>query len=181
MLLCDDEHLARRCAKLRNLAFEPDGPRFVHEEMGWNYRMTNLQAAVGVAQLQQLPAFLDRKKELGKFYQENLTILKNHGYTLPVAATAEADNVYWVYGLVAPDIKARNEMTEFLTSRKIGWRPFFWCMHEQPVFIRRKLFAEEHYPVAENMARCGFYLPSGLGLDRTQQETVVAAIHDFIQ
>jgi perosamine synthetase len=181
MLLCDDENLARRCAKLRNLAFEPDGPRFVHEEMGWNYRMTNLQAAVGVAQLEQLPRFLTIKKEIGSYYQENLAILRDHGFTMPVATTAEADNVYWVFGLVAPNIDLRNQITEFLTSRKIGWRPFFWCMHEQPVFVRRQLFVNEKYPVAENMARCGFYLPSGLGLDQKQQQRVVSAIHDYLK
>ena len=59
-----------------------------------------------------------------------------------------------------------------LKKEKIGTRPFFWCMHEQPLFIKRGLFKDERYPHAEKMARNGFYVPSGLGLTNDQIDEV---------
>ena len=74
MVLTDDDHLAERCRSLRNLCFQPK-KRFVHEELGYNFRMTNLQAALGVAQLERLDEFVARKRSMGKRYTELLTEL----------------------------------------------------------------------------------------------------------
>jgi perosamine synthetase len=78
-----------------------------------------------------------------------------------------AKNIYWVYGIVlGNEIPFDSEKAmKLLGELGIGTRPFFWCMHEQPVFQKMGLFKDEHYPVAENLARRGFYIPSGLGLD----------------
>ena len=176
MVLCNDAALAERCRKLRNLCFEPAGRRFVHHELGWNYRMTNLQAALGVAQLESLPASVNLKREMGHFYTRHLSFLEETGYRLPLTTTPYAENIYWVYGLVAPSEAGCTNTMAALADAGVGTRPFFWCMHEQPVFQQMGLFAEEQYPVAETLARCGFYLPSGLGLTRPQQETVVSAV-----
>jgi perosamine synthetase len=162
MLLMDDEELAEKCRKLRNLAFEPKGRRFIHYELGWNYRMTNLQAALGLAQLEKLEQHVERKRQMGTVYQEGFAELKN--FQLPIKKTSYAENIYWVFGLVAESEKQCNDTVQFLTEQKIGTRPFFWCMHEQPVFQQMGLFKGEKYPTAEAMARCGFYLPSGLGI-----------------
>ncbi|MFD2582244.1 DegT/DnrJ/EryC1/StrS family aminotransferase [Pedobacter vanadiisoli] len=164
MLLTNDSKLADRCKKLRNLCFEPNGPRFVHYEIGWNYRMTNLQAALGLAQLEQIDTFIERKRIMGAAYQRNLNSLRTKGYQLPLEKTNYATNIYWVFGLVAPSMAEKEAMVANLTNSKIGTRPFFWCMHEQPVFQQMGLFKTECYPVAEKLARNGFYLPSGLGL-----------------
>lgn len=162
MCVTNDTALAERCRKLRNLAFEPDKPRFVHYELGWNYRMTNLQAALGLAQLEKINDHITRKREIGRAYQ---VALRNvGGYQLPLARTEYAENIYWVFGLVA-DTQERCENTiKKLNTAGIGTRPFFWCMHEQPVFQNMGLFKNEHYPVAQKLARNGFYVPSGLGL-----------------
>jgi perosamine synthetase len=162
MIMCNDEHLAERCKKLRNLAFEPNGRRFVHNEIGWNYRMTNLQAALGLAQLEKIDAHIAKKRAIGKAYNEKLKGLT--GFQLPLKNTSYAENIYWVYGLVAETESLQEEMVKKLNVSKIGTRPFFWCMHEQPVFHKMGLFANEKYPVAEKLARNGFYVPSGLGL-----------------
>lgn len=162
MILAKDGMLAGRCRKLRNLAFEPNKPRFVHYEMGWNYRMTNLQAALGVAQLEKLDSHITRKREIGRLYQQELAELKNG--QLPLDYTNYADNIYWVFGIVAKTEDQKNKWIKHLSSQSIGTRPFFWCMHEQPVFQKMKLFEGESYPVAERLARNGFYVPSGLGL-----------------
>ncbi|MFA6276980.1 MAG: DegT/DnrJ/EryC1/StrS family aminotransferase [Pedobacter sp.] len=176
MLLTNDKALAERCKKLRNLCFEPNGPRFVHYELGWNYRMTNLQAALGLAQLEQIEGFIEIKRKMGANYQHQLSFLKEKGYQLPLAKTDFAENIYWVFGLVAPTEKEKEEMVNYLTENKIGTRPFFWCIHEQPVFKNMGLFKDEKYPVAEKLARNGFYLPSGLGLTLDEQKVIIKCI-----
>ncbi|HEX5125161.1 MAG TPA: DegT/DnrJ/EryC1/StrS family aminotransferase [Rhodocyclaceae bacterium] len=172
MIVTDDDQLAERCRRLRNLCFQP-GRRFVHEELGWNFRFTNLQAALGVAQLERLDEFIGIKKRMGAEYSKRLSKLTH--VQLPLAKTDYAESVYWVYGLVlGPEISfdAEAAMQKF-GQQKIGTRPFFWPMHEQPVFKKMGLFAGERYPVAERIARRGFYLPSGLALTAEQLERVV--------
>ena len=162
MLMVDDPELAERCRRLRNLAFEPKGRRFIHNELGWNYRMTNMQAALGVAQLENIEAHILKKREIGNAYQTGLQAAKR--FQLPQIETDYAKNIYWVFGLVAGSEKLCKKAVRKLNASGIGTRPFFWCMHEQPVFKDMGLFIGEKYPVAEKLARNGFYLPSGLGL-----------------
>lgn len=162
MIMVDDPELAERCRKLRNLAFEPIGRRFIHSELGWNYRMTNMQAALGLAQLEKIEDHIIKKRQIGKAYQAGLKDLKN--FQLPMEKTEYAKNIYWVFGLVADSEELCERTVNLLNSAGIGTRPFFWCMHEQPVFKNMGLFGGEKYPVAEKLARNGFYLPSGLGL-----------------
>ena len=161
MIVCDDIEIADRCRKLRNLAFEP-GRRFVHKELGWNYRMTNIQAALGLAQLENINIHIERKRHIGKLYQEGLDGIS--GFQLPMPLTDYAENIYWVFGLVAETQELCDQTIDRLTEAGIGTRPFFWCMHEQPVFIEMGLFAGQTYPNAERLARNGFYIPSGLGI-----------------
>lgn len=170
MILTDDDELNERCKKLKNLAFEPNGRRFIHYEIGWNYRMTNMQAALGVAQLERIGEHLKKKREIGRAYNEALSNVP--GFEFQTKSTPYAENIYWIYGMVATSEDRCNETVRKLTEAKIGTRPFFWCMHEQPVFQKMGLFKNEKYPVGEKIARNGFYLPSGLGLT-TQDISVV--------
>jgi len=165
MVVCDNPELATKISQLRNLCFDPEKRRFVHEDIGWNYRMTNLQAALGLGQLSRIEEIVKRKREIGNRYNKNLNELK--GFQLPLCKTSYAENIYWVYGLVADSEKLAIDTVKVLTDAKIGTRPFFWCMHEQPVFMKMGYFKNEHYPNAEKLARQGFYIPSGLGLSDT--------------
>jgi perosamine synthetase len=171
MILTDNEELAARCRKLRNLAFEPDKPRFVHYELGWNYRMTNLQAALGLAQLEKIEEHISIKRTIGKLYQSQLEGLA--GFKLPIPATDYSENIYWVFGLVADSVEGKEKMVSFLGEHQIGTRPFFWCLHEQPVFQRLGLFSSIKCPNAELLSRNGFYLPSGLGLTPDEVDSIV--------
>ena len=175
MIVTDDDHLAERCRSLRNLCFQP-GKRFVHAELGWNLRMTNLQAALGLAQLEQLDRNLARKVAIGRRYDELLADIP--GLQLPLPRTDFADNLYWVYGVVLDDPVAfdAEEAMRRLGRLGIGTRPFFWPMHEQPVLRAMGLCGEVACPVAERVARRGFYLPSGLGLTEGQQERVAEVV-----
>ena len=174
MVLTDDAGLAERCRSLRNLCFQRK--RFIHEELGWNFRMSNLQAAVGVAQVERLDEFVNRKREMGARYDQLLH--ETAGLQLPLKATSYANNIYWVYGVVLNDaieIDAETA-TGRLSQAGVGTRPFFFPMHEQPVFRRMGLFQNVACPVAEYLARRGFYLPSGLGVTEDQQRRVTAAL-----
>jgi len=177
MIMADNHELAERCRKLRNLAFEPAGRRFIHHELGWNYRMTNLQAAIGIAQLENLEEHITKKREIGKAYQDRLKSLQ--GYQLPLKMTEYAENIYWVFGMVADTQNLCDHVNPILNSNGIGTRPFFWCMHEQPIFQNMSLFLGERYPIAEKLSRNGFYLPSGLGLKKIDINKVCETLKHF--
>ncbi|HWS17024.1 MAG TPA: DegT/DnrJ/EryC1/StrS family aminotransferase, partial [Candidatus Elarobacter sp.] len=175
MILTDCDRLAERCRSLRNLCFQSK-KRFVHEEMGWNFRMSNLQAALGVAQLERLDEFVERKRSMGRLYTSLLC--GTAGLQLPLERVDYAENIYWVYGLLLGEEIAFDAEEAMRRLRILGvdTRPFFWPMHEQPVFLKQGLFTSESYPVAEELARRGFYLPSGLGITEAQIRQVAATV-----
>jgi perosamine synthetase len=179
MIVTDDAHLAERGRSLRNLCFQ-SGRRFVHEELGWNLRMTSLQAALGLAQLERLPAARARKLALGALYRELLGDLPE--LELAPQRLPRSDNGYWVFGVVLKEsarIDAQEAMRR-LADAGIGTRPFFWPMHEQPVFQRMGLFANQRLPVSERIARRGFYLPSGIGTTDDQIRRSAAALRAIL-
>ena len=177
MVVTDDDDVAEHCRRLRNLCFQP-GRRFVHEELGWNYRMTNLQAAVGLAQLESLDKHVSKKRWIGETYQRQLKDIEK--VQKPTQQTDYADNIYWVFGLVVSDeIGPANRFAELLRAAQIGTRPFFYPIHLQPVF--RGLFDGQSFPVAEYLGRNGFYVPSGLGLTDQEIVIVVNTLVDAIQ
>jgi perosamine synthetase len=179
MVLVDDDRLGEECRGLRNLCFQPQR-RFVHERLGWNYRMTNLQAALGVAQLERLDEFVARKRHMGQYYTEALSSLSQ--VQLPLAATNYARNIYWVYGMTLNDDVPFDalEATRRLAKLGVGTRPFFYPMHQQPVLRRMGLFEGESYPVAERMAERGFYIPSGMALTEAQMDTVIGKVREVL-
>jgi len=180
MLLTSDDRLAERARSLRNLCFGAER-RFVHEELGWNFRMSNLQAAVGVAQLERLPDTLSRKRQIGAWYDALLADVDGLERLPP--RTTYAETLPWVYGVVLRDhvrFDAEDAMRR-LAAAGIGARPFFWPMHEQPALRRLGLFEAVRCPVAERIARRGFYIPSGVALTRGQAERVADAVRRLFE
>jgi perosamine synthetase len=180
MLLTDDPEVAERARRLRNLGFQPT-QRFIHYEVGYNFRLTNMQAALGLAQLERMDQIVARKRWLGQAYTERLGGLA--GLQLPTEA-AWARSVYWMYGLVLDPEQTGLDARQFaqrLAARGVETRPFFLGMHEQPVFRDKGLFEGESYPVAERLARQGLYLPSGLGLTECQLEQVCQAVRESLE
>jgi perosamine synthetase len=175
MVLTDDARLDERCRYLRNLCFSGER-RYVHDELGWNLRMSNLQAALGVAQLERIEKALARKRQIGVLYQTHLADCEC--VELPVDSTPYASNIYWVFGLVLKDDVGFDSADAILRLKGLGIdsRPFFWPMHEQPVFAEMGLFADERYPQAERIARRGLYLPSGLGISDEEIAASAAAL-----
>lgn len=180
MVLTDDAEMAERCRSLRNLCFRKD-VRYVHDEISDNYRFTNLQAAVGVAQLERLSEFVEIKREMGSFYTQELSDVQ--GIQLPIAKTEYADNIYWVFGIVlGKEYPISNrEMVKRLAEEGIGARTFFWCMHEQPVYRKQGLFQGQTFKNAEILARKGFYIPSGLALSREQMKKVASGVKKVLK
>jgi perosamine synthetase len=179
MVLTDDPELARRCRELRNLCFDQER-RFIHEELGWNFRMSNLQAAVGVAQMERISRTVEKKRQIGRWYDSHLS--GHPGLQLPLARTSYAENIYWVYGVVLADavpFDAREAIAR-LRDKGVGTRHFFWPMNLQPVFHKMGLFAGESCPHAERLARQGFYLPSGSGLTRDEAAFVSTALKEIL-
>lgn len=174
MVLTDDSEISQRLRSLRNLAFGP-GRRFKHRELGFNFRLTNLQAALGVGQAQRIEQIVTRKREVGAAYRERL----GHIDAIQVSSEREwARSIYWMFGVVlAEEIGFdAEELERRLVERGVETRPFFLGLHQQPVLLDRGLFSNEGYPVTERLARQGLYLPSGLGLEDAQIDTVCAAV-----
>jgi perosamine synthetase len=179
MLLVDDDALAERARSLRNLGFQPNR-RFFHTELGFNFRLTNLQAALGLAQIARMDDIVGRKRRIGQAYTERLSEMP--GLELQVQQPW-ARSVYWMYGVVLREETSLDaeEFAGRLKARGIETRPFFLGMHEQPVLRDRGLFEKESYPVAERIARQGLYLPSGLGLEEAQIDLVCQAVREALE
>ncbi len=174
MVLTRDPKLAEKLRAIRNLCFVPSR-RFYHTELGHNYRLTNIQAAIGLAQLEQIDEHLQHKQWMAKAYKQRL------GETAQLQLPVEkpwAKNVYWMYGMILNE-NTGMDASEFgirMKNSGVETRPFFLGMHEQPVLKQRGLFQGESYPVAERIARQGFYLPSGLTLTESQVDQVCDAV-----
>jgi perosamine synthetase len=139
--------------------------------------MTNLQAAVGLAQFEQIEKFVDMRRKNAEIYGEFLRDVP--GLKLPVEEEW-AKNVYWMYSiLVEPEFGiSRDELTKELGKRGVETRPFFVPMNQQPVFKNMRLFEEEKYPVAESLSKKGLHLPSSSGLSRDEISYVCKSIVD---
>lgn len=178
MVLTNDEKLAKSLRDHRNLCFQPER-RFYHTELGHNYRITNVQAAIGLAQIEKIGVHLNHKRWMAAFYTEHLRDLQQ--LQLPIERPW-AKNVYWMYALLVDESTGMDAraLAEKLHAKGVETRPFFLGMHEQPVFHQRGLFLKEQYPVTEKIARQGLYLPSGLTLTEQQLEIVCDKVHEVL-
>lgn len=181
MVLTDDPEIFQRCQMLRNLGFaaEPE-KRFIHEELGWNYRMTNMQAALGVAQLEKMASIVQKKRWIGRQYNSLLSDIEV--VNLPVTETEYCQNIYWAYTITLKDDykkDAKAVMAE-LSRRGIGNRPFFYPMHQQPVFAKMGLVTKDALPNAEKLYQRGFYIPCGLALTEQQITEVSDVLHEVL-
>ena len=173
MILTNDVNIYEKCKSLRNLCFgKKNENRFNHDDIGWNYRMSNLQAALGCGQLKNIRWIIKRKREIGKRYYNNLK--NNKKIYIQPLINNYSRNIYWVVGiLINKKIKLSNEsLMSQLLKKQIQSRSFFWPMHMQKVFKKMKLFKKDNHPVSEYLSKKGLYLPSGLGITNKQIDYV---------
>ena len=169
MLVTDDPALAEKAAWLRGHAMEKERP-YWHTEIGFNYRMTNLQAALGLGQLERVDEILEGKRQVARRYAEGLAGVR--GLSHP-PAEAWAKNVYWMYSLLVDDgfPVSRDGLRQALDQVSIGTRPFFHPLHTLPPYERGM-----RLPVCEDLARRGFNLPSGPAISVDEIDRVCQAI-----
>ena len=176
MVVTNDDELAGRLRYFKNLCFPRQGPRrYLHEQIGFNYRMPNLLAAFGLGQLECVDQYLANRRQNAKAYNELLR--GQRGITTP----PEADytlNSYWMYGILIEDDfgLTRDEVVSALAAAKIETRTFFISMHRQPALVEYGCDTGGAYPVTDELARKGLYLPSGSGLSQQQIERVAATL-----
>ena len=176
MIFADDDAIIAKARNEKNLYFDSER-RYIHEEIGSNFRMTNIQAAIGCAQLEKINDHLKIKRSIGEKYNELLA--ENEVFNLPVDKTEYADNLYWIYGLVIKDeieLDATTVMKK-LGEMGIGTRHFFYPIHLQPAYNKMGLFIGESYPVAEKLAQKGLYIPAGMALTDEQIKTVADCVN----
>lgn len=172
MVTTNDGEIAAIARRLRDHAFSPER-HFWHEYRGFNYRMTNLQAAVGLAQTERFDALVEARRKNARFYSERLTRVP--GLRLP-GESAPAKSVCWMYGLLVEEAfgPTRDELRARLASKGIETRTFFIPIHLQPIYFER--FRGKRFPVAEDLCRRGLYLPSGPSLTEADIEFVAEQV-----
>ncbi len=177
MIVTNDDEIAERAKSLRNLSFPKDKRIYQHGEVGYNFRMTNIQAAIGLAQFERIDELVEKRRRNAHIYNELLKGVR--GVTLPVEKEW-AKNVYWMYSILIEDEFGigRDELMGELGKMGIETRTFFASMHEQIVFQNMGLFKGESYPVAQELGNKGMYLPSSSGLKEEEIKVVCEAIRE---
>jgi perosamine synthetase len=182
MILTNNKKIYEESVKLKNLYFGKGTNRFKHNDIGWNQRFTNLQASIGLAQLERIKQIIKKKIFIGKYYSKKLSILGDK-LELPLTKTNYCNNIYWVYGLVIKDhIKIKADfIINILRKKNIECRPFFYPIHKQPVYKKMKIFNKEKYSNSERISEKGFYIPCGLGITVKEQNKVIKNIINVFQ
>ena len=172
MVVTDDDDFRDKIRYLRNLAFAPPpGKRFVHTDLGWNLRLSSLQAALANSQLRRLDAITNRKRNIGLAYH---SLLKgDNRVNLQLNETDYAHNMYWVFGVVFDATIDADAVAADLKIIGIETRPFFFPLHRQPVLEKFGLNNQQSLPISEKIGKQGIYLPSYIGMDDSDIDYVV--------
>ena len=180
MVTTSNPLMGERARSYKNLCFDTER-RYIHEDLGYNFRMTNMQAAIGLAQLERIDYFVSKKRELGNLYVKGLS--KIPGLQTQVEKSW-AFAVYWMYCLVLDEEMgiSAEELSNDLKLKGIGTRLFFTGMHQQPSLIDRGICcSKDVYPVTEKLTKQGLYLPSGMTLKNEQINYVLEEVSSSIE
>ena len=180
MVVTNDGVLAEKMRSLRSLAFGSDVNRYMHVDLGFNFRITNIQAAIGYGQTQRAKELVEIRRRIASWYNTKLKDIQ--GISLPVEAKW-AKNVYWMYGILINDEFGitRDDVIHELRKQGIDSRPFFVPMHQQKVFTEKKMFLHDYLPVSEYLGSHGLYLPTGTTLTLDNVETVASVLKNMRQ
>ena len=176
MCLTNREELAEKMRVLRDHGMDPNR-KYWHEVIGFNYRMTNLQAALGVAQIEKIDEFMKRKRKIARTYNSLLKDIK--GITLP-PEMPWAKNVYWLYSILVDEKEfgiSRDKLMINLAENGVETRRFFYPIHTMPPY---KKYADDDFHVAERLSSCGINLPSGIKLTKEEIEDIAQLILNAI-
>ncbi len=175
MIVTNSKELADMANRLKGYDTDPIN-RFTHQKLGFNYRLTNIQCAIGCAQMDMIKQLTQAKRDIAHTYLDRLGKLD---WLVMPAEKDWAKNAYWVFAmLINPEIN-RNEFVEYLRKKDIETRNFFVPMHLQPALLNLGLFANESYPVSEKISEQGIYLPNGVTLTNEQLQYICDKIEDY--
>lgn len=177
MVTTNSDKLAKIARELKDLAHSSKR-RFLHNKIGYNYRMTNMQAALGVAQFEEVKDYINKKEWMASIYNNKLSKIK--GLSLPVQSK-DSNNVYWMYGLLVENNFGinRDQLKTKLFEKGIDTRTFFVPMHKQPALKKLGFTKNSKCPISEEIGLKGLYLPSGLAITRQQINTVCNTIYEI--
>ena len=181
MISVNSKSLYKKCNSLKNLCFGKID-RFNHDDIGWNYRMTNIQAALGLSQLKNIKNIVKKKMEIGKYYYHKLKSNKNIQILPP--SNAYSKNIYWVVGILIKNKKFNTKsVTKKLLSYGIQTRPFFWPINDQKIFKKIKLFngRKDRFPNSKYLSNKGFYLPSYLKITSDEIDFICDKVNKIIK
>jgi len=181
MILTNNKAIDKRVKEFRNLSFGKID-RFNHQDISWNYRFTNIQAALGLSQLKRINKIVDKKFKIGNFYYNKLK--NNKKIIIQPPKLKYAKNIYWVFGVIVKrNYKLSiDQIRKKLLKLNIQTRPFFWPIHQQDAYRGKKLFnKKDKFPITEFVSKNGFYLPSGLGVSFKELEYVTRSINQIIK
>ncbi len=178
MVVTNSDELAKSARKFKDLHHSEK--RFIHDGVGYNYRLTNLQAALGCGQLEHIEEYILKKQYMATLYQ--LLLRDIPGIRTPITK-GYAKNVYWMYSILVDPLQfgmSKDELRERLKNENIDTRDFFYPPESQPV-LRKYLRKKDKFPVSEEIASCGLYLPSGLAIKEDQILRVATTIKKIYQ
>ena len=182
MITTNSKKLYKQSKSLRNLCFGKQD-RFNHEDIGWNYRMTNLQASLGVSQLKRIRSIVGRRHRVGNEYFQKLKDNKN--IYIPETTRSYAKNIYWVIAFVITNKNLKidgKKLMKMLLKYGIQTRPFFWPMHKQKVFKEKyKINTSGKYENSEYISKYGLYLPSSLDIKSNQIKFICNKVNSILK
>ncbi len=173
MVLTNSKETYKKLIQMRNLDFTNE--RFKHENFYWNYRLSGLQASLGISQLRNLENVIKNKRMQGKIYQD---LLLEHSDIIqpPLDSFSDVNNHYWVFGILLKKKNIRNELMEKMYKDGIETRPFFWPLHLQSALSDNLKKEKGYLPVSENLGENGLYLPMGNHLNKKIQKNIISML-----
>jgi perosamine synthetase len=170
MVVSSNKLIIEKVAHLKNQGVVPD-KEYWHDVVGFNYRMTNICAAIGVAQLENVDKLLKKKRSIAKWYQEEL---EGKGVRFQYE-NSQTVNSFWMVTILLEDGSERENLRDFLKTKGVETRPIFFPVHKMPVF-----FCKSNFPVAESLSKRGINLPSSPSLEQKDVKFICSAIIKFL-
>ena len=178
ILITNSKKLKKKFDSLKNLCFGSID-RYNHDDIGWNYRITNMQATLGLSQLSRIKFIVNKKKEIGKIYYNLLS--KNKNIFIQKPKLGIFDNAYWVVGIVIKNNFTTSKiLRKKLQKKKIDSRAFFWPINKQKVFEKLKIKFNGDFSNSEFLNKFGLYLPSGVGTTKKEIFYVCKVLNELL-
>lgn len=180
IILTNNKKLHEKACSLRNLAFGKKN-RFNHDDIAWNYRFTNMQAALGLSQLKRLSKIVKTKRRIGHQYYN---LLKSNKFiSIQPPTLNNESNIYWIFGiLIKKNSKFKKEtVIKKLLNKGIQCRDFFWPMHKQKIFKNLKQFKNKKFPIADLLSKNGFYIPTGMSITKKEIKYIATSINKIFK